>query len=176
MRHYLKWLPVVFGALILESTLLDFIKFRGAKPDLLLVVVVFIALLGGSAPAAKMGFVLGLAEDIFAGKYLGLHALSKAAIGYLVGLGENKIYKENVLVPVLGVMSATIVYEIIFVNLARWGGANLQSEGFFQAVWPIAVYNGFVALLLYSRFSKAAESGWFKVTRTPPGVARRVRP
>jgi rod shape-determining protein MreD len=91
----LKYLIItlyLLGSLVLQSTLLEEFKVAGVKPDLLLVFVVFWALFHGKREGAKMGFIFGLAEDLFMSKFIGLNILCKMAVGYMVGAMENKFF------------------------------------------------------------------------------------
>lgn len=169
----LVWAAVLVSSLLMESTLLDRMKLMGVKPDLLLVAVVLFALARGARPAARLGFVFGLSEDLLIGKYIGLNALSKASIGYLVGLGENRLYKDNPLIPVAGLFTGTIVYEVIYLVLGGLGGMHTEPEGFLRVVLPAAMYNSLVALILYPRFRRQVSGAWLRVPGNPD--PRRLR-
>lgn len=154
------------GGLILESTVLNYLKVAGVKPDLLLVFVIFTAILHGHFQGAKIGFVFGLVEDLFLGKYLGLNALSKMLTGYLIGLGENKVFKDNLFIPVIGLFSATLFNNFVYVLLAGLAGVKWNLAAY---VWdvtiPEAIYNACLAPLFYGKFYHAATKGSLKVGR-----------
>jgi rod shape-determining protein MreD len=128
--------------------------------------VVFNALLHGCYHGAKLGFVFGLVEDVFIGKFIGLNALTKMLTGYLVGMGENKVFKENLLIPVFGLFTATFLNNILYVFLAGLAGVE-RNLAFY--VWdvtlPTALYNACLAPLFYGKFYHSATKGYLRLSR-----------
>ena len=155
------WLSVLFlVSLTLESTLLEKIAIEGAKPDFLLVIVIFYALLYGAIPAAKLGFIYGLIEDLATGKFIGINTISKMITGYLVGLGEGKLYSENLLVPVIGLFVGSIIHYSCFFILGLISGfpGVFPVEAFFKTVFISSIYNVCLAPFLYGRYYRLIKS------------------
>ncbi|MGH2738127.1 MAG: rod shape-determining protein MreD, partial [Actinomycetota bacterium] len=63
MRRTLAWIAVVVTALLLQSTVFAQIKLGGAKPELMYLVTVVLAILEGPASGAIAGFSAGMAQD-----------------------------------------------------------------------------------------------------------------
>ena len=150
----------------MESTLLEYFKAAGVKPDLLLIFVVFWALFHGRAQGAKLGFVTGLLEDLFLGKYIGLNALTKMIVGYLVGTVENKFFKENLFIPVCALFFATIINSFFYLIAAQLAGIERNLSIFvWESTLPTAIYNTCLAPLLYGKFYKSATKGYLRLGR-----------
>jgi rod shape-determining protein MreD len=61
------------------------LSFWGSSPDFALLVVMSLALLGGSVPGAVSGFSIGLLIDMLSFETLGATALTLLAVGYVAG-------------------------------------------------------------------------------------------
>ncbi|MGI6064880.1 MAG: rod shape-determining protein MreD [Bacillota bacterium] len=147
--------------LIFQATILPEFTFRGVKPDLLLIIVIFAALLKGTVTGVKVGFFIGLAQDLLSGKFIGLFMLSKMFTGLCVGLVESKIFKENYLVPIVVLFFGTILHEFLFTffgdlicRVAYWG------QGWNSVVLPLAVYHACIGPFLYVPAYKIYVKWW----------------
>ena len=74
-----------FLAVFLQSTVFGFYSIGGSLPDMVLVFVVFFSVINGAASGTAYGFLCGLLEDLYLGRFIGLNAISKALTGFLVG-------------------------------------------------------------------------------------------
>ena len=88
-------------AVILQSTVLRFVALKGVKPDLALIVMVFVAVRRGSMSAQVSGFLAGLLEDILSLAPVGFNALLRTVLGFFYGLTAGSIFVDPVLMPVL---------------------------------------------------------------------------
>ncbi len=118
------WALFLVVTLVVQTTVLPLIAVAGARPDLLLLVVVSAGLLLGREHGVGMGFFAGLLQDLASGNVFGVNVLSKTAAGYVAGLVEQKVFKENVLLPLLAVILATVFNNaLMLVMLAFLGFA-----------------------------------------------------
>lgn len=154
MKHFFRLSILAVVGLTLESTILEKIAIAGVKPDLMLVIVIFYALLYGEIPAAKLGFIYGLLEDLATGKFIGINTISKMLTGYLVGLGEGKLYSDNLMVPVIGLFIGSIANYLCFFILGIIVGHPevFPVESFFQTIMISTIYNVCLAPFLYGRY------------------------
>jgi len=100
----LPWL-----AIFLQSTIFSTYSIKGTVPDLVLVFVTFFALINGAEKGTVYGFLCGLLEDLVLGRFIGMNALAKAFTAYILGKVQGNVFKENLLVGVLGVLMATCI-------------------------------------------------------------------
>ncbi|HEX3015082.1 MAG TPA: rod shape-determining protein MreD [Desulfobacteria bacterium] len=84
--------------LVLQSTLFNFLKVGGVKPDLVLLLVIYFAFTNGPVKGALLGLGLGLLEDFFIGYYFGMNALALLVSGFVAGWFETVMYKENIFI------------------------------------------------------------------------------
>ncbi|MGI9950877.1 rod shape-determining protein MreD [Moorellaceae bacterium AZ2] len=136
------------GALILEATLLEFFKIAGVKPDLLLILLLFYALEAGAGRGAAVGLAYGLLEDLYVGRLLGLNALIKMLLGYVLGWGRDRLNVDNPLVPVSLAWGASLAAGVMFLLLGPLGGMDYPwSSGLITVILPASIYNASLALL-----------------------------
>ncbi|MFH0924826.1 MAG: rod shape-determining protein MreD [bacterium] len=105
-------LALIFIPVFLQTINIFPIIFN-AKPDIVLIVVINIGLFYGSGFGMSTGFIMGIFEDVLSGGILGLNALTKTLIGYLVGFIGKKIEVESLFAQILFVIIMTFLEGII---------------------------------------------------------------
>lgn len=165
MRTF-TFLLLIAVALLLEQTVLNFLRVAGVKPDLVLLLIVFNGMLKGSREGGYWGFVAGLVQDLAGGYYIGLNALNKLLAGYAAGLVEVRVYKESLLVAAVVVWGASMVSgSATFLLLLVLGVAVTPLDAFLRVVFPLAVYNSLLSLLFYRPFHRATFYGILREER-----------
>jgi rod shape-determining protein MreD len=104
----------MLGVLLLQGTVINRFTFLGVRPDLVLVVVGSVALARGWAEGLVWGITGGLLEDILSGSLPGSRALAKGVTGFILGLVEGTVFKENPLLPAVALFAGTLVDEVLF--------------------------------------------------------------
>lgn len=159
-------IALVTLSIILQGTLIEIVQFNGVKPDLLLIIVIFMALMKGILPGVQIGFLVGVIEDLVTGKYLGINTLSKVFTGFLIGLVEPKIYKENMLVPVVTLFFATLLHQFLYVFFGNLVGMSLPwGISWKYVILPLAIYHAIIAPLCYLLYLKISNIKWSKKER-----------
>jgi rod shape-determining protein MreD len=100
-------------ALLLQSTVFELLKIRNIRPDLSLLVLIFIAIRKGAMPGQVCGFLVGILESFFNGLATGFYALIKTCLGFIFGLTEGTISLSSFLIPFLLAGAATIIKGIL---------------------------------------------------------------
>jgi hypothetical protein len=94
----LIYFAVIFGLVPVQSILLPHVSLWGVKPDLGLVAVCLIGLLGGELDGLLVGLALGWAMSLFSAQDLISDAIMKGTVGFLAGLaGRQVVYLSPVL-------------------------------------------------------------------------------
>jgi len=101
-------------AFVLQTTWIDFLEVYSIKPDLILLVLVYIALREGPLVAICMGFGVGFIQDVYHPADLGLNALSKSLIGFVVGYGRSRIVADNIQVQIGLLFGAVLFHDLIY--------------------------------------------------------------
>jgi rod shape-determining protein MreD len=149
-------LGIFFLAIFIQITILDTVQLFGIKPDLVFILVIFYAFLRGQREGAFWGFLAGFLKDVATGSYFGLNALDHLAAGYLAGLIQTALYKDNPFVVSLVTALVCFVNGLIHYLLLFYLGIFISP---WIAVFKIALsasgYNAIVALFLYRWFFRS---------------------
>ena len=117
MKKFLAWAALSIGLFVLQTSLLPLIYFKGAGPDILLLVTASYAFFKGSRLGSFMGFLLGLFEDLATGGYFGINIFIKMIIGFACGIFSTRVVRDRFFLPVVGSMVCTagsfLAFEII---------------------------------------------------------------
>ena len=106
---------LIFLALLLQASWLNALAIYGIVPDLVTIVLVFIAITRGQIEATVLGFVSGLLIDIYnPGAHLGINALGYSLVSFCVGYSRIGIVSEVVQVQAVILFAATLLHDIIF--------------------------------------------------------------
>jgi rod shape-determining protein MreD len=147
----------IFILILVQTTILDYIKIKGIKPNLILIYIICMSILEGSKGGAVIGFLAGLLQDVVSGKILGLYSLFSMYLGAIVGFASKKLYKDNILVVVVFTFFLTVSYECGIYFCSRIG--NLRSQDFYYIfkwrAFPEALYNSVFSVLMYFLLVKA---------------------
>lgn len=138
-------------AAILQSTVLRWVALKGVKPDLALIVLVFVAVRRGSMAAQVSGFLAGLLEDVLSLAPLGFNALLRTVLGFFYGLTAGSIFVDPVLMPVLLILVATILKGLascLLVVIFRIPAPGFQI--FAGPLWIEVGYNALLAPFLFA--------------------------
>lgn len=164
MRFLILFL-LPYLALFLQSTLFNAYSIKGTIPDLVLIFVVFFALLNGAGKGTVYGFLCGLLEDLYVGRFIGLNALSKAITAYIVGRLQENVFKDNLLVAVVGVLVSTLinsVFLLIFSFMVT--KINLFDIHIAFSLGFQCIYNMLLAAPLYVWYYNSSWDGLLKFT------------
>jgi len=139
------------SAVLLQSTVLRWVALKGVKPDLALIVLVFVAVRRGSMAAQASGFLAGLLEDSLSLSPLGFNALLRTVLGFFYGLTAGSIFVDPVLMPVLLILVATILKGLascLLVVIFRIPAPGFQI--FAGPLWIEVGYNALLAPFLFA--------------------------
>src|SRR2546426_12333237 len=93
---------VLIGALfvgfVLQAAFASDLQIRSARPNLALATLLVECLFVGSNTGAVLGFLLGLLDGAYAARYVGSLIVSRALAGFGVGILEDRVYRDNVVV------------------------------------------------------------------------------
>ena len=105
-------LAILFS--LFEVTVLRFFSFRNIKPDLLLILVIYIGLNSPAMNAGLYSCIIGLVGDCFSLGYFGANTLSLGSLGFSLGFINKYFYKDNAGFNILVLFLSVAVYYIIY--------------------------------------------------------------
>jgi rod shape-determining protein MreD len=135
-------IPLLFAiAFIAQITLADLIAIKGYKIDMILILMTLVLNGLGCYLPIFAGFGLGLLQDLLGGGLIGLNALSKSLVGFILGqfYPEKNPRKSEffLLVSALCIIVHDFVYNYIYGQ-----GQGISILGlFFKRAFPSSLYN-----------------------------------
>jgi rod shape-determining protein MreD len=158
VRRALAWTAVVVTALLLQSTAFAQVKLLGAKPELMYLVTVLLAMMEGPSSGAIGGFSAGMAQDFLLNQPKGITALTLTMVGYVVGMARQYIVTPSPLLPVLLVAGATFG-GVLFYGFVAFLLGQLSGVGFLLRTALLAsVYNAALTPILYPALRRVTEA------------------
>lgn len=132
-------LLVFLCAMIIQTTLLHFFTIGGVKPDLVLIIVIYLGLIEGPNLGCLSGFSLGLFEDAYSGITLGgANALSKTIVGFLSGLVGKRLYTQSLFAHMICVGLGTILDALLSLSIHHDFGPGWKSFMLYETVYNMA--------------------------------------
>jgi rod shape-determining protein MreD len=128
--RWLAYFILAYVALGLQAGLGQYVSYRGATPNFVLIAVVFIAV---NAPrdAALLGcFGMGLMHDLLTHQPPGLFALAYGLVGLMAAGSQQVVYRDHPLTHFAVALAGGIVVAVV-VLLNGW----VQPPGPAETVW-----------------------------------------
>jgi rod shape-determining protein MreD len=167
----MKWLPYfILAYLILgfQIGLRGFVEFKGAAPNLVLIVVIFLALNAPREPALLGCFLLGMMQDLLTLHPVGTWAVAYGLVAYFVLSTQEVVYPEHPLTHFSMTLAGGILCAVVL-SLHAWLYAwfHGKNNGQSQAV-------GLFASALYSAILAPFILGMLQRMKGAFGFRRRV--
>ena len=154
---------VFTGALIVASLIIqghssfDVLRIGGTKPDLLFIVIVYLAYNFGSFYGEVTGFISGLLHDSISNSPLGFLTFPKVVIGFVVGMFGRGILKETLLSVCLLLFLASLAKGIITLFLGYlFHEASIAIVA--SVIFTESFYNAILAPPMFLLMDKIFES------------------
>lgn len=142
-------LPLLTGVALIQSTLLARVSLLGARPNLMLLVVLIWAVVRDIDEGLLWAFIGGLILDLLSGGPLASIALALVAAAYLAGQslveGVGSQAVRLVFLTVLG----TTAYHLVLLIILDWSGHTVDwAYSVLRVAGPSVLLNGVLAPLL----------------------------
>lgn len=116
-RRALLVLTLAIVGLALETSVFGQATLVGAKPELLVLITVAIAMADGPAFGAITGFVLGMLTDSVLPLPQGVSALTFTIAGYTVGRVRAQVQRPSAWLPIIMVSVSTFLSVLLYAAL-----------------------------------------------------------
>lgn len=150
MRTVILILLIILSTII-QSTVLAPLSGTIFAIDIVLTITVIIAVLNGVAIGSIVGLLSGIFQDAVLGRPIGITAMSRLLVCYLIGVIEPKVFKENLLIPATLVFFATIVDQFLASLFAPMIGISIGDQNLLTSFnINAAVANMLAAIVVYT--------------------------
>ncbi len=139
---------------ILESTLFQYTRIFGIKPDFTLMIIVAYGIMRGSSYGAFIGLGTGLLLDMLYGRAIGINALAYMVTGYIIGRVHENVFKDSFIPAVVFNFIAVVVFQHGFILLAYFSNNFPVTDISYvnmllEIILPQAVYNSILGSIAY---------------------------
>jgi rod shape-determining protein MreD len=140
---------LVISAIIIQVSLLPVFIMPSFKPDLLLVIMVFLALRGSFEAGAPLAWLLGMLSDVYSGLYLGLNALSFLISFFVIKSVSDRLYADSAILFVLTVAGVTVAgFTLNLLLIVMFTSSPGIVYSMFADLFPRLLVNAFVASIV----------------------------
>ena len=154
MNAFVIILTIIIN-LILETTIIPSFWIFKVAPNTGLIIVVVLAILNGKTTGAIVGLIVGLLQDVLFSPVIGINSFIYFFVGYLVGIAETKLSKDNILFPILMTILSTFGYHLIYYLFMYFLNYNIHLLKFIKEVVLIEIlYNSIISIPVFKLLSK----------------------
>lgn len=137
-------------AAIFQMTLAPYLRIGGAMPDLIVVITVASGLLFGWRVGMGVGATAGLLVDLAFGRLIGMQILAYGLLGWVCGLTEEKVFKDNWILPSLGGLAGSILVQSFALGVLLLFGRTFDVwQEFRTVILPNSLYNLILTAFAY---------------------------
>lgn len=164
-------------ALAVQSSLAMRWRVAGARPDLLLPVVVFIALYGRSREALLSGWVTGLAADLLSIERFGVFTLTYLTVAFVVLLIRPWVMRTNLVAQFLLVFVMAAGCEAAWTVYRAYAGIGLRRPVSADAMLVLvtAAWTGLLGMITLQILVRLRKTFGFSGWRYRRALSRRYR-
>jgi rod shape-determining protein MreD len=108
IRRLLALAAMLVTVLLVQTTVLAQVRILGARPDLVVLAVVAVAMTSDPVSGATFGFAAGLVRDLLLDLPVGVSALVDASLGYTIGALRVYMVSHSPLVPAAVAVAASL--------------------------------------------------------------------
>lgn len=149
MHAFVKGLVVVLLVVTLQIAVLPHYLEPAFKPDLLLVLMVYLALRSPTSVSLPAAYGLGLLKDCLSGIYLGLNGFSFLVVYLVLKSVSERLYVQSCLLFVLTVSVATVgSLAVNLLLLLVFSQASTLFASLLNLFVPHLLMNAFIASLV----------------------------
>ena len=105
---------LVILALFLQASWIYPLAIYGVKPDVVLLVLVFVGITRGQIEATILGFLSGFLLDIYNPELMGANALANSVVGFAVGYSRVGVVAEDLQVQGAILFLASLLRDLIY--------------------------------------------------------------
>ncbi len=128
---------------------------RGVKPNLFVILSLFIGLFAGKKIGGICGIVFGTILDILVGRSIGFTGIILGAIGLLGEIFDKNFSKDSRLTIIFMTAGATILFEICMyvINIIKFK-IEVEILAFSILLFVEVIYNVMIVIILYPLMKK----------------------
>ncbi len=128
---------VVVTALVLHVAVLSRVRVFGVMPDAMLLLAVAAGLTSGPSGGSAVGFLSGMAVDLFLDTPFGLSALVFTLVGFAMGTVATGILRASWWIPLVAAFVGSAAGELLFALAGAMVGQGGMVTGRLVVIAPV---------------------------------------
>lgn len=152
-------------ALLLQSILIGRFVIYSIRPDLAMIVLIFLANESGPVEIIIYGFFIGFLQDVYSPEYLGYNAFSTSLTAFFLNIIKERLTVENYSVKLISALIACLIHDGFYLSLYTQFDLSIFSSLFIRESIPGAVYTSILVITLVRVWEWAQHGGLFLVLR-----------
>lgn len=149
-------------SLILPGTIFHFWAWSGIKPDLLMLLTIYMAMHHRLPSSILWGFGAGLLEDLYLGRYIGMYMLTLMVVALFSYWLSERWYRENFLLTTFMVFLVTAVGQIVIAFLSLGAGLQWSLGDIGRLVIGVSLYNAILVPVTYPWIHRSFLHGYLR--------------
>ena len=140
----------------LQANFFVWFTIAGIKPNVFVILVLFLGLFAGKRVGVSLGVILGIILDLWIGKKVGMTGIMLGIVGIIGGYFDKNFSKESRLTIMLMVIGATIIFEVgsyAMNNIIL--GIPAEILAFSKILLIELFYNSMLTIICYPLLQKA---------------------
>ncbi len=146
---------LAFLSYFLQSNFFSWFNIAGVKPNLFVILIVFIGLFGNRFMGISYGVILGFLLDYIFRSKVGISAIALGVIALIAKIFDRNFSKDSRITIMLMIAALTAFYEIIcyFASYIVFS-TNLEILHFIKILLIEVAYNVILTVILYPAMQK----------------------
>jgi rod shape-determining protein MreD len=147
--EYFKIGFIIVCTFILQTYLVPVLEINIWRPDLILIVILFIGYKYGAVSATLAGFVLGIFQDSLSVSPVGISSFANCITGFLAGSIREYKFKSNT--AYLFTILLILLHGLLFYMLYQFKTETTYTYLIYSRVFPNTIYT-FIIWIISSYF------------------------
>lgn len=140
----------------LQSNFFSWFNIAGIKPNLFIILSLFIGIFIGKVYGGAIGILFGLLLDFFIGKALGINAIALGTIGFLGGIFTKNFSKDSRITIMLMSCAVTFTCELIsYILQIILFDLSIEVWRFIKIIIIEILFNAMIIIIIYPIIDKA---------------------
>lgn len=139
----------------LQSNFFNWFTIAGVKPNLFIILTLFISLFAGAKIGTAYGIFFGIFLDVVIGRSIGISSIMYALVGAIGGYFNKNFSKDSRMTIMLMVIGTTLLYEIgnYVISIMRLS-IQIEVLSFVRVLLIEIIYNVIITIILYPLIQK----------------------
>jgi rod shape-determining protein MreD len=120
----IPYILLAYNALGVQTGMGRFLEWNGARPNIVLLAVVFIAINAPRDAAALGCFGMGVLQDLLSQQPPGLHAIAYGLLAMMIGNTQSSIYRGHPLTHIsLAIFGGFVTCIVLYIHSVIWSSS-----------------------------------------------------